>query len=101
MAHEGAIDSPRIRFVVERFVTPLRSLVETRLGRLVADGQLRDVPYTTLHYLVTHGAGALFASPVEAALLGAPRLDGDAALRTHAETVADLLIAGLRHPRGR
>lgn len=98
MAHEGAIDGPRIRFVVERFVTPLRPLVETRLARLVAAGRLRDVPYATLHYLVTHGTGALFANPVEARLLGAPPLNDDAALRAHAETVADLLIAGLANP---
>lgn len=99
MAHEGAIDSPRIRYVIERFVTPLRPLVETRLARLVAAGQLRAVPYPTLHYLVLHGAGALFATPVEAALLGAPPLDDDAALRAHAEMVADLLIGGLRNSR--
>ncbi|MFZ3467951.1 TetR/AcrR family transcriptional regulator [Streptomyces sp. 4.24] len=101
MAHEGAIDSPRIRFVIDRFVTPLRPLVETRLARLAADGRLRDVPYTTLHFLVTHGAGAHFANPVEAALLGAGPLSDDAALRAHAETVADLLIAGLTPPRSR
>ncbi|MFD6885496.1 TetR/AcrR family transcriptional regulator [Streptomyces sp. NPDC059957] len=99
MTHEGAIDSPRIRFVVERFIAPLRPLVETRLGRLVAAGQLRDVPYATLHYLVTHGAGALFANPVEAALLGSPPLSDDAALRAHAEVVADLLITGLTNPQ--
>jgi AcrR family transcriptional regulator len=95
MSHEGAIDSPRVRFVVDRFVNPLRPGVEGLLARLVAAGRIRPVPYATLHYLVTGGGGALFANPVEAALLGAPAHPDAEDIRAHAEAVADLLIAGL------
>ncbi len=73
MNHEGAIDSPRVRFVIERFANPLRPGVEALLSRLVDAGRIRDVPYATLHYLAVAGGGALYANPVEAALLGAPR----------------------------
>jgi hypothetical protein len=41
MSHEGAIDSPRVRFVVDRFVNPLRPGVERLLARLVAAGRIR------------------------------------------------------------
>jgi AcrR family transcriptional regulator len=95
MSQEGAIDSPRIRFVVDRFVNPLRPGVERLLARLVAAGRIRPVPYATLHFLVTGGGGALFANPVEAALLGAPAHPDAEDIRAHAEAVADVLIAGV------
>ena len=95
MSHEGAIDSPRIRFVVDRFINPLRPGVERLLGRLVAAGRIRPVPYVTMHFLVTAGGGALFANPVEAALLGAPAHPDEQDIRAHAEAVADVFIAGV------
>jgi TetR/AcrR family transcriptional regulator len=95
VAHEGAIDSPRIRYVLDRFVGPLRPLVERRIDRLVAAGRIRPVPYATVHYLVVQGGGAPFASHVETALLGGPRRSDPDDVRRHAEAVADILIAGL------
>jgi AcrR family transcriptional regulator len=100
MIHEGAIDSPRVRFVVERLVNPLRPGVERLLGRLVAAGRIRPVPYATLHYLIVAGGGALFANPVEAALLGAPAHPNARDVRAHAEVVADVLIAGITVAEG-
>ena len=95
MNHEGAVDSPRIRFVVERFINPLRPGVERLLDRLVAAGRIRPLPYATLHYLVTNGGCGQFALSVEARLLGAdiPRTPDE--LREHAETVADILLTGI------
>jgi TetR/AcrR family transcriptional regulator len=95
MNHEGAIDSPRIRFVVDRFINPLRPGVERLIGRLVAAGRIRPVPYATMHFLATAGGGAPFANPVEAALLGAPANPDEQDIRAHAEAVADVLIAGV------
>jgi AcrR family transcriptional regulator len=98
MTHEGAIDSPRIRYVLAHYVDPLRPLVERRIDRLVAAGRLRPVPYATVHYLVVHGGGAPFASHVETAHLGGPQRSDPDDVRRHAETVADLIIAGLTPP---
>jgi TetR/AcrR family transcriptional regulator len=98
MSHEGAIDSPRLRFVMDRFVNPLRPGVERLLGRLVAAGRIRHVPYATLHFLTIHGGGAPFANHVEAELLGAPPHPDAKDIRAHAEAVADLLIAGVALP---
>jgi AcrR family transcriptional regulator len=95
MNHEGAIDSPRVRFVVDRFVKPLRSELERLIDRLVTAGRIRPVPYVTMHHLVTGGGGALFANPVEATLLGAPPSPDAEDVRAHAEAVADLLISGI------
>ena len=95
MNHEGAIDSPRVRFVVDRFINTLRPGVEDLLTRLAAAGRIRPIPYATLHYLAVVGTGAIYANPVEAALLGAPTHPSPHDIRTHAETVADLLIAGI------
>jgi AcrR family transcriptional regulator len=95
MNHEGAIDSPRVRFVMDRFVKPLRPGVERLLARLIAAGRIRPLPYATLHFLAVVGGGALFAYPVEAALLGAPAHPDAEEIRAHAEAVADVLIAGI------
>ncbi len=95
MNHEGAIDGPRVRFVVDRFINTLRPGVEDLLSRLVAARRIRPIPYATLHYLAVAGTGALYANPVEAALLGAPTHPSPDDIRTHAETVADLLITGI------
>lgn len=100
MNHEGAIDSPRIHFVIDRIVNPLRPSVEGLLDRLVAAGRIRAVPYATLHYLITHGGGAQFAHPVEAALLGAGAKPTPAQLQAHAENVARVLLAGIITPHG-
>jgi hypothetical protein len=45
--------------------------------------------------LAVVGGGALFAYPVEAALLGAPAHPDAEEIRAHAEAVADVLIAGI------
>ncbi|NEA37198.1 TetR/AcrR family transcriptional regulator [Streptomyces sp. SID13031] len=95
MSHEGATDSPRIRYVVDHFITPLRPLVEQRIDRLVAAGRIRRVPYETLHYLVVIGGGARYASPVETQLLGGTAEHGEEDIRRHAETVADVIVRGL------
>ncbi|WP_369369823.1 TetR/AcrR family transcriptional regulator [Promicromonospora sp. Populi] len=95
MSREGGIDSPRIRFVVERFINPLRPGVEHLLARLIAAGRIRPVPYATLHYLGVVGGGAIFANPVEAAMLGAPSPPSAADVRAHAHAVADICIAGI------
>ncbi len=95
MNHEGAIDSRRLRFVMDRFVNPLRPGVERLLARLVATGRIKPFPYATLHFLTVVGGGAIFAYPVEAALLGAPAHPDADAIRVHADAVADVLIAGI------
>ncbi|HEX4787470.1 MAG TPA: hypothetical protein VH372_03345 [Actinospica sp.] len=100
MNHEGAIDSPRVRFVVERFVNTLRPGVEGLLTRLAAAGRIRPIPYATLHYLAVVGTGAIYANPIEAALLGAPADPSPHDVLAHAETVADLLIAGIKRQPG-
>jgi TetR/AcrR family transcriptional regulator len=98
MSHEGAIDSPRVRFVVDRFVNPLRPGVECLLARLAAAGRIRPVPYATLHYLAVAGGGAIYANPVEAVLLGAPAHPDPDDIRAHAEAVADVLLNGVTVP---
>jgi TetR/AcrR family transcriptional regulator len=100
MSHEGATDSARIRFVVDRFINPLRPLVERRVDRLVAAGRIRPMPYATLHFLVTVGGGALFANPAEATLLGAPDVFGADDIRRHAEAVADIIVLGITTSAG-
>ncbi|WP_405593556.1 hypothetical protein [Streptomyces sp. NBC_01092] len=95
MTREGAIDGPRMRYIFEYLIGPLRLPLERRLNRLIADGRIRPVPYATLHYLVVQGSGALNASPVESALLGAPQPPGAEDIRRHAEAVAAIIVAGL------
>jgi len=95
MAHEGGIDSERIRFIVDRFVNPIREVAEQRLTRLTEAGRIEEVPYTTLHYLITHGTVGLFASPAETRLLGTTPPTGPEEILRYAEQVAALIVRGL------
>ncbi|WP_067690953.1 TetR/AcrR family transcriptional regulator [Nocardia jejuensis] len=95
MNHEGAIDSPRIRFIVERFVDPLRPGVQALLDRLVTAGRIRALPYATLHFLITSAGSIQLAASVEARLLGADPLDTPDELQRHAETIADIILSGI------
>jgi AcrR family transcriptional regulator len=99
LSQEGAIDSPRIRYVVDHFVNPLRPLVERRLNRLVAAGRIRQVPYETLHFLIVQGGAAPYASPVATRLLGGSDQPTDEQVRSHAEIVTDLILRGLSTDR--
>jgi TetR/AcrR family transcriptional regulator len=95
MAHEGGIDSDRISFIVDRFVKPLREVAQQRLARLAAAGRIEVLPYTTLHYLITHGGAGLFASTAETRLLGTTPPVGPEEILQYAEQVAGLIIRGL------
>lgn len=95
MNHEGGIDSPRVRFVVDRFINPLRPGIERLLDRLISAGRVRPVPYLALHYLVLSGTSGPFALPVEARLLGVDVPSTPADLQNHAEAVADIILAGI------
>jgi AcrR family transcriptional regulator len=95
MRYEGAIDSERIRFIADRFIAPVKAIAEYRLGRLAAAGRIRRISYAAFHYLITHGGGGPFASAAEARLIGAGPPRGAAAIREHAEQVADVIIRGI------
>lgn len=101
MRYEGAIDSERIRFIADRFVAPVKAMAEYRLDRLAAAGRIRRVSYAAFHYLITHGGGGPFASAAEARLIGAGPPRGAAAIREHAEQVADVIIRGIATLRAR
>jgi TetR/AcrR family transcriptional regulator len=95
MRYEGAIDSERLRFVADRFVASVKAISEGRLERLAAAGRIRPISYAAFHYLVGHGGGGPFASAAEASLIGAGPPRGAAAIRAHAEQVADVIIRGI------
>jgi TetR/AcrR family transcriptional regulator len=95
MSHEGAVDSPRLRFIYERFTAPTQEITERLLARLVEAGTIAPIPYAAFHFLVTHGGGAMFSSAADAALLGTPDVRDPDIIRAHAETVADVIVGGL------
>jgi hypothetical protein len=69
--------------------------------RLAAAGRIRRISYAAFHYLITHGGGGPFASGAEARLIGAGPPRGAAAIRAHAEQVADVIIRGIATLRAR
>jgi len=99
MNYEGARDSDRLEYVASRFLhpgmAPFRELVEEGVAR----GRLRDVSVTTLFLVAAHGGGALFCLRPLASQLGVRARRSPATLRSQAEEVADLMIAGLARRR--
>lgn len=93
---EGAVSSPRLTYLwdahigpsIMRFLAPLKTLVDA--------GVLSDADVRSLHFLVAHGATAPFSLVPLAEQMAPEDPRSTAAVREHAEFVADLVVAGLK-----
>ncbi len=89
MNDEGKRDSPRMRWLVDRFVKPMHEGMLALIERGQATGFLPGVSPTSLHYIVLGAAGLVFSQAPECR-----RLTGvDPTDPAVAEAHADALIA--------
>lgn len=93
---EGAIDGPRLRYIVHRYIRPTEEPLLELLRGLAAEGRIRPVRLPTLRFLAVNGSVAPFAQRPLAQLLDPADPFGPEAIDAHAQDVADLLLAGLR-----
>ncbi|GIH26297.1 putative transcriptional regulator, TetR [Acrocarpospora phusangensis] len=93
---ESIADSPRLDYLYDRHVAPLLATMNAPLNRLVDEGLIAPVSVRTLHFLVAHGGAAPFSMPALARRIGTGDPMAPDAIAEHADTVADLVLAGLQ-----
>jgi len=96
MNDEGKRDSPRMRWLVDRFVKPMHEALGQLFERGQARGLLPRVPRASLHYILLGAAGLLFSQAPECRrVLGVDPTD-PAFADAHADALVRLFLAPAR-----
>jgi hypothetical protein len=91
MNDEARRDTPRLRYVLDRYVRPVLADVAPRIERLTASGQLNDVPLDAIVFSIVATTQAVSQRPLLALLGDSYERDGPGFL----ETLADIVLDGL------
>jgi AcrR family transcriptional regulator len=93
---EASQPGPRLDYLFEAFIKPASEFLEVWLDKLVAEGRVTKTSVAVLYFLVTHGAGGLFALPALAKQFSAfiPEKDADN-VHAQAELVVSILFDGI------
>ena len=99
MNDEAKRDSPRMRWLADRYVRPMSEVVRAHVERAQAEGLMVSVPPASLHYLILGAAGLIFSQAPECKYItGVDPTEPEFAER-HADALIALLIgAGKRPP---
>ncbi len=93
---EASQPGPRLDYLFETYIQPVRDFGERWLDDLAAEGLISPVSVTLLYFLMTHGAGGVFALPALTTRLAGPDgLASEGDIRTQAENAANVLFDGL------
>jgi hypothetical protein len=91
MNDEARRDTPRLHYVLDRYVRPVLADVAPRVEHLIASGQLHDVPLDAVVFSIVATAQAASQQPLLALLGDSYQRDGPSFL----ETLADIVLDGL------
>jgi AcrR family transcriptional regulator len=98
MNDEGKRDSPRMRWLADRFVRPMHVGLRQLIERGQARGVLPAISPTSLHYIMLGAAGLLFSQAPECRrIMGVDPTD-PAFAEAHADAVVRMLMASARRP---
>jgi AcrR family transcriptional regulator len=91
---EASQPGPRLDYLFKTYIKPVRDFGESWLIRLAQEGRIKPVSVTLLYFLMTHGAGGLFALPALTRRLGR---DGKnkVSIREQAESAVSIFFDGL------
>ncbi len=93
---EATAPGPRLDYLFERYIAPVREFGDDLLAGLAKDGRVRTSSAPLMYFMMTHGAGGPFILPALADKFGTPLDTSDAtAVHEHATSVADLIFDGL------
>lgn len=93
---EASQPGTRLDYLFATYIKPVRDFGDAWLVRLADEGRMAPVSVTLLYFLMTHGAGGMFAFPALTT-----RLDGNtgkldrATIREQAENTVSILFDGL------
>jgi TetR/AcrR family transcriptional regulator len=91
MNDEGKRDGARMRWLADRFVTPLYEALRARVEQAQARGLLAGIPPANLHYLVLGAAGLAFSQAAECRRVTGVDPTTDAFADAHADALLRLL----------
>jgi TetR/AcrR family transcriptional regulator len=93
---EARQDTDRLSYIYDNYIEPALTGVGRLLLHLTEQKTIRPIALREFHFLVAHGAAAIY-SLVPLATLFDPTPPGDpAAIEEHARLVSDLIVEGLR-----
>lgn len=94
---EAVTGGPRLDYLFDRYIEPVRQFGQDALDELYAAGRIRTSSVGLLYFLMTNGAGGATTFPGLASRLGASidREDPEA-VHHYAVEVVDVLFEGLR-----
>ncbi len=91
MNDEGKRDSPRMRWLADRFVTPMHQTLRQLIERGQARGLLPNVPAASLHYIMLGAAGLVFSQAPECRRIMGIDATDPAFAEAHADAVIQML----------
>lgn len=93
---EATTPGPRLDYLFETFIAPMREFGDAVLAQLAATGKLRTTSVSLFYFLIVHGAGGPAALGPLAGLFGEPVDPTDPeSVRRHAEQAVAVLFDGL------
>jgi TetR/AcrR family transcriptional regulator len=60
---EASLPGPRLDYLFDRYIKPARDFGDAWLTRLAEQGRIAPVSVSLMYFLMTHGAGGMFALP--------------------------------------
>lgn len=93
MNDEGKRDSPRMRWLADRFVKPMFEALRTRVEHAQVNGLLPPIPAANLHYLVLGAAGLAFSQAAECKRITGVDPTSEAFAEAHIDALLRLLGA--------
>ena len=92
MNDEGKRDSPRMRWLADRFVKPMFQLLAERVEHADVPGAARGVPPLSLHYIAVGAAGLLFSQAPECLRVTGIDPTSPEVVEAHADAVVRLVL---------
>jgi TetR/AcrR family transcriptional regulator len=93
MNDEGKHDSPRMRWLADRFVQPMQQALRQLIERAQARGLLPRVSPVSLHYIMLGAAGLVFSQAAECRRIMGVDPTNEAFADAHADAVVRLFVA--------
>ncbi|WP_417586200.1 TetR/AcrR family transcriptional regulator [Pararhodobacter oceanensis] len=92
IVHDGGEDSTRGAFLKENLVGPFYQLLKDLIEGAKAEGAIPDVSSRTIFFMITHGGSFPMALYALTNALEGGDISSEAALKSHADAIIDLLI---------
>lgn len=93
---EATQPGPRLDYLFAKYIKPIRDFGDAWLVRLAQEGRMAPVSITLLYFLITHGAGGMFALPALTSRLGGDTEElTSAGIREQAQSAVNILFDGL------